>query len=185
MTEEILTTEQRVALLSPKELRTLGLLALGWTDAEIGRTLSIGVDTVKSRQRSIRAKIAAHSRVAMALFYVDHVLPNDLQPHYTHPGQKLAEWRASAEQHRATLRQAKKLTPLNVAVVNVLLVPGNAEKSSEQLGKLITSVGSPRTLIGDTYKSRLSLLGRRLPGYGGRVRLAVIARLAPLSVADE
>jgi|GEM_PF-2031174 len=181
---------EKIAKLTDDDLLALQLVALGRSDAYIStkmyltcRSRQVAVNTVKARLVRIRNKTGLGNRLHMALFYVDHILPHETPEGYRH-GQLLAEWRAQAEQYRADLQQAGALRPIRVAAVNILLLPGHANKSDGELGRLITPPGH-KIMSGDSFRHHLSDLGRQLSGRSSRVRLAVIARLAPLGKENE
>ncbi|MBO0856432.1 MAG: GAF domain-containing protein [Nocardia sp.] len=60
--EAAITDEQPAPALSPRELDVLSYIALGCTNNEAARRLSLRPETVKSYLRSAMTKLAAHSR---------------------------------------------------------------------------------------------------------------------------
>jgi len=170
--------QRRIQSLTEKELRALGLLSLGWENEQIAAKLHLGLDGVKSRLNKAGRKLGIRGRVALAVFYVDHILPTDTLPGYA-PGEKLVVWRRRAEKRRAQLKAAGVLTPEVVAAAMLLTNPEHASKTSAELGALMRgSDGKP--LAGDNFKTRLVKISKKSPG-GSRNRawIAVIARLAP------
>lgn len=171
---------QRIRSLTEREGRILGLLALGWKNEEIGKYLHISDDTVKTHVRRARIKLRLNgSRVALALFYVDHILPYDRTPNYQR-GEKLTVWRAQAEAHRERLRAAGVLTPRTVEAIMLLANPEHAGKTTKELGALLCD-DNGKPLTEHNYKTLLAKISKCLPGRSGMARIAAIARLAPLN----
>jgi ATP/maltotriose-dependent transcriptional regulator MalT len=66
---------RRVGSLSERELEVLSLIADGLSNAEIGRRLHVGRETVKSHARSILVKMPARNRThAVALAFRTGIL---------------------------------------------------------------------------------------------------------------
>lgn len=173
-----LEIQQRIGMLTDREIRILGLLSLGWENKEIGKRLHISEDTVKTYLRRVHVKLKLRSsRVTLAVFYVNYLLASDCEPDYK-PGQKLYVWRKQAEGHRERLRAAGTLTPKVVEAVMLLTNPEHAGKSSAELGALLRG-DSGEPLTADQYKALIAKISKRLPGRGGMARIAAIALLAP------
>jgi DNA-binding CsgD family transcriptional regulator len=51
--------------LTPREKEVLDLLCQGWTDQEIGASLGIGGDTVRTYVGQLREKLGARTRVQL------------------------------------------------------------------------------------------------------------------------
>lgn len=177
-----LVIKEKVLSLSPRELDVLRLVSLGQQNLHIAKHLYLSKNTVKVHIRRIHSKLGTNGgRAALALFYVDHVLPRDRSPNYK-SGEKLAIWRERAEELRAKLKAAGVLRPHIVAAAMLLANPEHAGKNAKALGALLgEDVGGPASE--DGYKHYLRPISQHLPEGGGMVSIAVIARLAPLDAA--
>ena len=60
--------------LSEREVEVLRLIALGYTNAEIGEQLFLSVRTVESHRAHIQQKLRAHSRAELVRYALDHGL---------------------------------------------------------------------------------------------------------------
>jgi hypothetical protein len=158
----------------------MGLVALGWANGKIAQRLVLNSGTVSNRILEIVKKTGVASRIGLALFYVDHVLATDILPDYQQPGEKLAEWQSMARRRREELRRVGELTPRVVEAVMLVSRPEYASMSDGQLAAKMT--GTPITPA--TFAGYIRSLARTLPN-GGRLKLAVIARLAPLTDEPE
>ncbi len=72
-----------VATLSPKELRVLELLAMGYRVSEIGQLLEVSSSTVRSHVKSLRGKLGVHNQlaaVAMLIQLREAGMPGTLVP---------------------------------------------------------------------------------------------------------
>lgn len=170
--------EEKLHRLTPAEIRTLGLYALGWDVDKIAHRLHLSTGAIKSRMRSVRKKLDIDGAVALALFYVEHVLPRDQLPGYA-PGEKLQLWRQRAEQHRARLWEEGVLTPRVIAAAMLLTNPENGDKTDAELAQLLTKSTTDEPLSRSTIRTHLFKIGQALPGRTNKVRIAVIATLAP------
>ena len=56
--------------LSPKELKVLTLVALGFSDKEIGVKLKITYGTVRTHMNKVVAKLSARNRTQAAIVYM-------------------------------------------------------------------------------------------------------------------
>jgi DNA-binding NarL/FixJ family response regulator len=83
--------------LSAREIEALSLIALGLTNAQIGRALGIKTDTVKNFVWSIKSKTRIHSRVLLAFYAYAHGYAN-----------KEAIKEAIAEEQRASNARARR-----------------------------------------------------------------------------
>lgn len=64
--------------LTGRELQVVQLVAAGYANKEIGRTLGIGEATAKIHVRSIMRKVSVHNRTLLALWAERHKLAPDL-----------------------------------------------------------------------------------------------------------
>lgn len=188
------TPEELVALvaqLTETERRIMGLVAMGWPDREISKTIFLlpyTKVTLRVSQINARLRLPSNYRRPMALFYVEHMLPTDLagtprdpsKPAYTEPGEKLEEWRVQAERIRAKLREAGALTPRVVEAAMLLADPNNAKKTKAELAELMSKPSVNPATYGK-FVGRLTCFMR----HGSMTKVAVVARLAPFTVNDE
>lgn len=63
--------------LTERETEVLKLVAQGQTNAEIARTLSIGVTTVRTHVGNLLSKLNFSNRTQLALFAIEHQLDNE------------------------------------------------------------------------------------------------------------
>ena len=63
-----------IQVLSEREREVLGLIALGLTNAEIGRKLSISEKTVESHRSKILSKLGLRTRADLVRFSIEHGL---------------------------------------------------------------------------------------------------------------
>lgn len=184
------TPAEAVASLTEQDLRTLGLVALGWSGDVIAKKLGVHVNTLKKRVDRIKIKLGMKggSRTRLALFYVEHVLPVDMlgQPRdrakqrYTELGEKLADWQAAAIETRAQLRAAGALAPRHVEIAMLLTNPDNADMTLAELSGLLSGDVKPQPTTTQVYMSAMiSQINN-----GTRLKLAVIATLAPFDEPD-
>jgi DNA-binding CsgD family transcriptional regulator len=71
-----LGTPDGLAVLTPRELEVLELIANGQTNAEAARTLQITVHAVKFHLAGIYRRLAVSNRTAAAVVYLQHVNGN-------------------------------------------------------------------------------------------------------------
>ncbi len=69
--------ELLVSTLTPREREVLGLLARGWSGANIARHMAISVNTVRTHVQSVLTKLQVHSRLEAAAFAVRHGFDDD------------------------------------------------------------------------------------------------------------
>ena len=72
--------------LSPRELVTLRLVALGYTNPEIAERVGSSLRTVESQRAAIRQKLDARTRADLVRFALDNGLLEDREPPDTEPG---------------------------------------------------------------------------------------------------
>lgn len=60
--------------LTPREIEVLGLLAQGSSTSEIGRKLTISVNTARNHIQNILEKLGVHSRLEAVIYAIDHNL---------------------------------------------------------------------------------------------------------------
>jgi DNA-binding CsgD family transcriptional regulator len=171
---------RRTAFFSERELQVLGLIAEGMRDKEIATRLFISANTVKTHIKRIAAKTGlGGGRCRFACLYVDQILPYDFEGGYVRPGEKLAEWRAHAEEMRTTLL-VRGLTPKYVMLITLLSDPKNANKTNAWAGAQLskrfgeTDEDKVKTMLGVVYS-------KFPPDRRRRVSLVVMQRLAPLN----
>ena len=63
--------------LTPRELEVLRLIALGHTNAEVGKQLYLSIRTVESHRAHIQQKIQCSSRAELVRYALDHELLGD------------------------------------------------------------------------------------------------------------
>jgi DNA-binding CsgD family transcriptional regulator len=182
LTEEV---AQLIAQLKPVDIRTMGLLALGWSNGGIAERLEINVSAVDARIKTILKKIRIDGQIGMVLFYAKYVLPTDTISGYAEPGEKLLAWRAQAERRRQELVREGVLTPRVVQAVELFVNPAYADKDDATLGAAMPGT----RLTAGTYASYLEKVttvltpSRRVSLRRARHRLAAIATLAPFGQA--
>ena len=148
------TSDSWMQLLGEKELRILGLVAMGWPDELIAYHLRLNVHgvakTVTWMRRNLgllpRSRNGLCRRERLTFFYVAHVLPHDTlgrsadlrEAAYTEPGQKLHDWVDSARRHRAALSRWRLLTPAKVELAMLLMCPGHVDKTDQELVELLS-----------------------------------------------
>jgi DNA-binding NarL/FixJ family response regulator len=72
--------QERVSNLSPREFEVLTLVAEGYTDREIGRTMFLAVGTIKAMNSTMRLKLNAKSRAhAVSIAYRTGILLPEYQ----------------------------------------------------------------------------------------------------------
>lgn len=188
--EEPTETELIVASLEPYEIRVMSYIALGKTHAFIASRLYIGEGSVKSYIERSMGKCGVDNKLALALFYIDHVLPLDTaDPHYKEPGEKLAAWRKMAEDRRKQFAGIGELGQRQAEAAMLLADPANAALTDEELGAMLSPVVSATNYA--EYVGRFSAalpVHTKSEGFnrrGVRWRLASILRLAPLETSKE
>ena len=63
--------------LTPRELEVLRLIALGHTNAEVGKQLYLSIRTVESHRAHIQQKVQRSSRAELVRYALDHELLGD------------------------------------------------------------------------------------------------------------
>lgn len=66
--------ESPAAVLSPRELEVLRLVALGHTNQEIAEQLQVGVRTVETYKNRVGSKLGLHTRSEMVRYALEHKL---------------------------------------------------------------------------------------------------------------
>ena len=161
------------APLTDEEKEVMLHIAMGQSDGNIASQMHRPSRDVGEIVASAMRKTGVVNRLGLALFFVDVVLPDYSPPGYQ-PGELLARWRRTAEEYRNALRHGGKLHPLVAEAVMLITHREYAAKTNAELGQLMNPV---RTA--DRVDSYIESIVELLP-HGNRIRLAVIARLAPL-----
>jgi DNA-binding NarL/FixJ family response regulator len=60
--------------LTPREREVLGLLAQGSSTSEIGRKLTISLNTARNHIQNILEKLGVHTRLEAVIYAIDHNL---------------------------------------------------------------------------------------------------------------
>jgi hypothetical protein len=181
-----------IKMFTPRDIRLMGYVALGWITAEINRRMHTSKSTAEVN--TLLELLDVKGRHGLAIYYVDHVLPYDVVSGYATPGEKLKVWRENAEKRRKQLLASSSLSQVHYRSLMVQATPENAEKSDEDLAALagvtatsfglhINAVSSELLAIQREDRAlRFAAGGMVTPLSHGRTRALVIARLAPFPV---
>jgi hypothetical protein len=184
--------QSSIESLSPEEIRAMSLVALGWLYSDIAKRLHrTQVDAIL---KSCREKTGCRGPAGLGVFYADHLLRLDTQGGYEVPGEKYDAWVRAAQKRREQLTGL--LSPAMRRMVMWQSKPENAELTTDELIKRLPPNLTVATARG--YMSEACAVLRGLvkaeqdervaaglkPAYlpQGRVRMLVIAHLAPFTV---
>lgn len=186
------TIQEVIKSLDLEEIRAMSLVALGWLYDDVARRL--GRSHVDHILRSCREKTGCKGPVGLGIFYANHLLELDTQVGYGAPGEKYEEWLRAAEKRREQLTAL--LSPAMRRMVMWQSRPENAELNTAELIERLPpnlTLSTARSYMTDACAVLRDLViaeqdervaaGLR-PMYlpKGRVRMMVIAHLAPFTV---
>jgi hypothetical protein len=174
----------RIERLEEEDLLILALLFEGRREGEIQKAVGMTEGMLRTRLKSVRRRLglAHRHREILVWFYIQYLLAEDtrgtpLDPEkssYTKPGEKLAEWTKWAQDRRAAIISTHGVDQRTIEAVLLLTRLQNVDKSYAQLGALM----NPPLGI-SAYAAHISSMSVALGG-GGRRRVFVMAKLAPL-----
>jgi hypothetical protein len=167
------------------QIRTLGLVALGWGNEQIGKGDWVGAAAVAARLRTIKNILGMRSasRLRLAFWYVDNLLPFDTHSGFDEPGEKLYVWRIWATLQLQSLVHGGRLGADDLALIRLM---GDQQYANSHLGTLaeVLSLQTDEPVSYNELKNRLTCIYKMMWGGGGQILLSVFAYLSQLDVPD-
>jgi hypothetical protein len=183
--------KRKLEQLDAADVRILEFLALGWNRARIGKWFKRSESWTKYQVRRISDALGVHGRGALALTYVDFILPRDTagepdeenpgeETPYPEPGMKHEQWLKEARSFQAFMHTWGKLkAPRHLELLRLLSDPHYIDLDDVALGKeFVPPIG------GHTVGHYVDDVKRGVMN-AGKIKLGVIARLVSLGDADE
>lgn len=169
MTESTGPGEEPGQELTARERRVAALLALGYTDAKIGRQIGapfgpLATTAVGAEIKSACTKLGV-GRMGLVLWFVDNLKEEDR-----------VRMVAAAERRRDQLRASGVLNPVRVQLGMMLADPATCDLTQQQLGQLL----EPK-LVAVQVGRNLRAMYENIGPEGCAAKLAAVLRLAPLS----
>jgi hypothetical protein len=123
--------------LAPWDVKILRLVALGWSDGQITGYLGVQGSDVSSALLRIKQRTRVGKRLALALLYVEELLPHDVTAQEG-PGVMLERWQGRAAERLADVRRRGGITPTHVEAFTLLVSPDYRNLTYADVGGAMT-----------------------------------------------